>query len=100
MVGRLDVLVNDIWGGEKLFEWNKPVWDHNLDNGLRLIRLHVDTHLITAHFALPLMIEHPGGLLVEVGHRCLTPCGRVVNARCLTTINTVDAIPHTNARAD
>ncbi|AEQ51065.1 SDR family oxidoreductase [Pelagibacterium halotolerans] len=64
--GRLDILVNDIWGGEKLFEWNKPVWDHDLDNGLRLLRLGIDTHLITAHFALPLMIEQPGGLLVEV----------------------------------
>lgn len=64
--GRLDILVNDIWGGEKLFEWNKPVWDHDLDNGLRLLRLGIDTHLITAHFALPLMIERPGGLLVEV----------------------------------
>ncbi|AWC24790.1 3-oxoacyl-[acyl-carrier-protein] reductase FabG [Aminobacter sp. MSH1] len=64
--GRLDVLVNDIWGGEKLFEWNKPVWDHNLDNGLRMLRLSIDTHLITAHHALPLMIEKPGGLLVEV----------------------------------
>jgi NAD(P)-dependent dehydrogenase (short-subunit alcohol dehydrogenase family) len=64
--GRLDVLVNDIWGGEKLFEWSKPVWDHNLQNGLRMLRLGIDTHLITAHYALPLMIEHPGGLLVEV----------------------------------
>jgi NAD(P)-dependent dehydrogenase (short-subunit alcohol dehydrogenase family) len=64
--GRLDVLVNDIWGGEKLFEWNKPVWDHNLENGLRMLRLGIDTHLITAHYALPLMIERPGGLLVEV----------------------------------
>ena len=64
--GRLDILVNDIWGGEKLFEWDKPVWDHNLQNGLRLLRLGIDTHLITAHFALPLMIEHAGGLLVEV----------------------------------
>ena len=64
--GRLDVLVNDIWGGEKLFEWNKPVWDHDLDNGLRLLRLGIDTHLITAHHALPLLIERPGGLLVEV----------------------------------
>lgn len=63
---RLDILVNDIWGGEKLFEWNKPVWDHDLENGLRLLRLGIDTHLITAHFALPLMIERPGGLLVEV----------------------------------
>ncbi|RUV68168.1 MAG: SDR family NAD(P)-dependent oxidoreductase [Mesorhizobium sp.] len=64
--GRLDILVNDIWGGEKLFEWNKPVWEHNLDNGLRMLKLGIDTHLITAHHALPLMIERPGGLLVEV----------------------------------
>jgi NAD(P)-dependent dehydrogenase (short-subunit alcohol dehydrogenase family) len=64
--GRLDILVNDIWGGEKLFEWNKPVWDHDLQNGLRMLRLGIDTHLITAHYALPLMIERAGGLLVEV----------------------------------
>ncbi len=64
--GRLDILVNDVWGGEKLFEWNKPVWDHDLENGLRLLRLGIDTHLITAHYALPIMIERPGGLLVEV----------------------------------
>jgi NAD(P)-dependent dehydrogenase (short-subunit alcohol dehydrogenase family) len=64
--GRLDILVNDVWGGELLFEWDKPVWDHDLENGLRLLRLGVDTHLITAHHALPLMIERPGGLLVEV----------------------------------
>jgi len=65
--GRLDVLVNDLWGGEKLFEWNKPVWEHNLENGLRLLRLGIHTHLITAHHALPLLIERQGGLLVEVG---------------------------------
>jgi NAD(P)-dependent dehydrogenase (short-subunit alcohol dehydrogenase family) len=64
--GRLDILVNDIWGGERLFEWNKAVWEHNLENGLRLLRLAVDTHLITAHHALPLLIGNPGGLLVEV----------------------------------
>ncbi|MER8890898.1 SDR family oxidoreductase [Mesorhizobium sp. M0938] len=64
--GRLDVLVNDIWGGEKLFEWNKAVWQHNLENGLRMLRLAIDTHLITAHHALPLLIERSGGLLVEV----------------------------------
>jgi NAD(P)-dependent dehydrogenase (short-subunit alcohol dehydrogenase family) len=64
--GRLDVLVNDIWGGETMFEWDKPVWDHDLDKGLRMMRLAIDTHLITAHHALPLMIERPGGLLVEV----------------------------------
>ncbi|MBD9487240.1 MULTISPECIES: SDR family oxidoreductase [unclassified Ensifer] len=64
--GRLDILVNDVWGGENLFEWNKAVWEHDLDNGLKLLRLAIDTHLITAHHALPLMIENRGGLLVEV----------------------------------
>ena len=64
--GRLDILVNDIWGGEKLFEWNKPVWEHDLEKGLRLLRLGIDTHLITAHFALPLLVETEGGLLVEM----------------------------------
>ncbi|MFE0756832.1 SDR family oxidoreductase [Inquilinus sp. NPDC058860] len=64
--GRLDILVNDLWGGETLFEWNKPVWEHDLRNGLRLLQLGVHTHLITAHYALPLLIRHPGGLLVEV----------------------------------
>ncbi|MDQ7248268.1 SDR family oxidoreductase [Dongia sedimenti] len=64
--GRLDILVNDIWGGENLFEWNKAVWEHDLENGLRLLRLAIDTHLITAHHALPLLIAQPGGLMVEV----------------------------------
>ena len=64
--GRLDVLVNDIWGGETLFEWDKSVWGHDLQKGLRLLRLGIDTHLITAHHALPLLIERPGGLLVEM----------------------------------
>ena len=63
---RLDLLVNDIWGAEHLFEWEKPVWDHDLDAGLRLLRLGVDTHLITSHHALPLLIRRPGGLVVEV----------------------------------
>ncbi|PDT15255.1 short-chain dehydrogenase [Rhizobium sp. J15] len=64
--GRLDILVNDIWGCEKLFEWDKAVWEHSLDKGLRMLQLGIETHLITAHYALPLMIERPGGLLVEV----------------------------------
>lgn len=63
---RLDILVNDVWGGETLFEWNKSVWEHDLQKGLRLLQLGVHTHLITAHYALPLMIRRPGGLLVEV----------------------------------
>ena len=60
------MLVNDVWGGEKLFEWATPVWEHDLENGLRLLHNALDTHLITSHFALPLLLEHPGGLLVEV----------------------------------
>ncbi|MEV0208200.1 SDR family oxidoreductase [Streptomyces sp. NPDC050788] len=64
--GRLDVLVNDIWGAENLFEWERPVWEHDLDKGLRLLRLAVETHAITSHHALPLLLRHPGGLVVEV----------------------------------
>ncbi|MFI7130651.1 SDR family oxidoreductase [Nonomuraea sp. NPDC050153] len=64
--GRLDVLVNDIWGGELLAEWETPLWKHDLDGGLRLLRLAVDTHIITSHYALPLLIRRPGGLVVEM----------------------------------
>jgi NAD(P)-dependent dehydrogenase (short-subunit alcohol dehydrogenase family) len=68
--GHIDVLVNDIWGGEELkggpADWNTPIWRHDLAKGLRILRLAIDTHLITSHFLLPLVIERPGGLLVEV----------------------------------
>ena len=64
--GRLDVLVNDVWGAEHLFRFNTPLWEHDLENGLRLLRLAIDTHLITSHHALPLLIRNPGGLVVEV----------------------------------
>ncbi|MFB7253441.1 SDR family oxidoreductase [Streptomyces nojiriensis] len=64
--GRLDVLVNDIWGGELLFEWDSTVWEHDLDKGLRLMRLAVETHAITSHFAVPLLLREPGGLVVEM----------------------------------
>ena len=64
--GRLDILVNDIWGGDKFIQWNTPVWDYSLENGLRMLRLAIDTHITTNHFALPLLIKNPGGLVVEV----------------------------------
>ena len=64
--GRLDILVNDIWGAEKLFDWDAKLWEHDLDNGLRLLRLAVETHLITSHHALPLLVRRPGGLVVEM----------------------------------
>jgi NAD(P)-dependent dehydrogenase (short-subunit alcohol dehydrogenase family) len=68
--GHVDVLVNDIWGGELLkggpAQWNTPIWQLDLAGGLRLLRLAVETHLITSHHLLPLLIDRPGGLLVEV----------------------------------
>jgi NAD(P)-dependent dehydrogenase (short-subunit alcohol dehydrogenase family) len=63
--GALHVLVNDIWGATKM-EWNASAWDSDLDYGLRTLRLAIDSHAITSHFALPLLIEQPGGLVVEV----------------------------------
>jgi NAD(P)-dependent dehydrogenase (short-subunit alcohol dehydrogenase family) len=63
--GALHVLVNNIWGATRM-EWNKTVWQASLDSGLHLLRLAIDTHAITSHFALPLLIERPGGLVVEV----------------------------------
>jgi NAD(P)-dependent dehydrogenase (short-subunit alcohol dehydrogenase family) len=63
--GALHILVNDIWGATRM-EWNKSVWESSLDYGLRTLRLAVDTHAITSHFALPLLIRTPGGLVVEV----------------------------------
>jgi NAD(P)-dependent dehydrogenase (short-subunit alcohol dehydrogenase family) len=62
---RLHILVNDIWGVTTM-EWNKSVWESSLDIGLRTLRLGVDTHAITSHFAIPLLIKTPGGLVVEV----------------------------------
>jgi NAD(P)-dependent dehydrogenase (short-subunit alcohol dehydrogenase family) len=68
--GHIDVLVNDIWGAEILkggpTDWNTPLWEHDLDSGLRILRLAIDTHLITSHHLLPLVIKRPGGLVVEI----------------------------------
>ena len=63
--GRLHVLVNDIFGATRI-EWNKAVWESDLDYGLHLLRLAIDTHAITSHFAIPLLLKTPGGLVVEV----------------------------------
>lgn len=64
--GRLDVLVNDIWGSDHLFQFGKRLWEQSLDDGLRMFRLALDTHAITSHHALPLLIREPGGLVVEM----------------------------------
>ena len=64
---RLDILVNDVWGGDPFVQWSKPLWEHPLDATLGVLRNGIETHLITSHFAIPLMLEGTGGLVVEVG---------------------------------
>jgi NAD(P)-dependent dehydrogenase (short-subunit alcohol dehydrogenase family) len=54
---RLDILVNDVWGGDALTEFGKPFWNANLDNGLRMLRQAIHSHIITSHFAVPLMFD-------------------------------------------
>jgi NAD(P)-dependent dehydrogenase (short-subunit alcohol dehydrogenase family) len=62
---RLDILVNDVWGGDHLTQW-VPMWDHDLAHGFRLLHTAVDSHVITSHAALPLMVARRRGLVVEV----------------------------------
>ncbi|MEV6205811.1 SDR family oxidoreductase [Kitasatospora sp. NPDC051914] len=64
--GRLDVLVNSVWGGDPLTDWEHPLWEQDLETGLRLLRRAVETHVITSRFALPLMVARGSGLVVEV----------------------------------
>jgi NAD(P)-dependent dehydrogenase (short-subunit alcohol dehydrogenase family) len=64
---RLDILVNDVWGGDPFVHWGKSLWEHPLDATLAVLRNGIETHLITSHFAIPLMLEGTGGLVVEVG---------------------------------
>ncbi|MBK0867310.1 SDR family oxidoreductase [Saccharopolyspora sp. HNM0986] len=63
--GRLDLLVNDL-GGEHLTDWHKPVWEHSLRIGIDRLRVGIEAHLITSHFALGLLSRTPGGLVVEL----------------------------------
>jgi NAD(P)-dependent dehydrogenase (short-subunit alcohol dehydrogenase family) len=64
--GRLDILVNDIFGGDTYMQADKKLWEHDLPGGLRMLRMGIDTHLITAALALPLILRHPGGLVIEM----------------------------------
>ena len=64
--GRLDVLVNDIWGGDLYARWGSRLWELSLDGGLRMLRLGIDTHAITSFHALPLMIKEPHSLVIEM----------------------------------
>jgi NAD(P)-dependent dehydrogenase (short-subunit alcohol dehydrogenase family) len=64
--GRLDILVNDIFGGDRYMEWDKKLWEHDLAGGLRMLRMGIDTHLITAAKTLPLLLTGTGGLVIEM----------------------------------
>lgn len=63
-VGPLDILVNDIWGGDDLVEWGRKLWETKLEDGLTLIDRAIKTHIITSHIGLPRV--RPGGLVVEI----------------------------------
>jgi NAD(P)-dependent dehydrogenase (short-subunit alcohol dehydrogenase family) len=63
-VGELDILVNDIWGGDDLVEWGKKLWETKLEDGLTLIDRAIKTHIITSYYGLPRM--RAGGLVVEI----------------------------------
>ena len=67
--GRLDVLVNDIFGGDRYAEWDKPLWEHDWPGGLRMLQMGVHTHLITCRAAIPLMLRTAGWRHLWPGHR-------------------------------
>ncbi len=62
----LDILVNDVWGGDALTEWGKAFWTVNLENGLRMLKQAIHSHIITAHFAVPLMLGRRRGIIFEI----------------------------------
>ncbi|MEP6984881.1 MAG: SDR family oxidoreductase, partial [Chloroflexota bacterium] len=64
--GQLDILVNDIWGGETLSEWGKPFWELSLEKGLLMLERAIFTHIITSRYAVPLMVARGQGLVIEV----------------------------------
>jgi NAD(P)-dependent dehydrogenase (short-subunit alcohol dehydrogenase family) len=64
--GHLDVLVNDVWGGDELTQWDKPFWEHSLSDGLLMQRRAVHSHIITSYYGVPLMIARSRGLVIEV----------------------------------
>ena len=64
--GRLDILVNDIWGGDAITEWGKPFWELDWQKGRLMQERAVHTHIITSRYGVPLMIEQNQGLIIEV----------------------------------
>jgi NAD(P)-dependent dehydrogenase (short-subunit alcohol dehydrogenase family) len=64
--GHLDVVVNDIWGGDELSQWGVPFWAHDLDNGLKMLDRAINTHIITSHYAAPLLVKRKQGIIFEI----------------------------------
>ena len=64
--GRLDILVNDVWGGESLMRCDTPFWELSLKDGLAMLRQGIETHVITSHYAAPLMVRRKSGLVLEI----------------------------------
>ncbi|NOU93900.1 SDR family NAD(P)-dependent oxidoreductase [Paenibacillus sp. LMG 31456] len=64
--GNLDLLVNDIWGGDSLTEWGQTFWEHSLSDGLLIQQQAVQSHMITSYYGAPLMVEKKKGLIIEI----------------------------------
>ena len=64
--GRLDILVNDIWGGDDLVEWGKPFWKLDPVKGFAILESAIKTHVLTSRYSVPLMVEQKSGLVVEI----------------------------------
>jgi NAD(P)-dependent dehydrogenase (short-subunit alcohol dehydrogenase family) len=63
--GCMDILVNDIWGGDELAQWNVPYWEHSLEAGLQMLERAINTHIVTSHYATPLLLKSKAGIIFE-----------------------------------
>ena len=68
--GRLDVLVNSIWGADPMIAWSQRFWELDLAGLRTYLDQTLVSHLITNRHLAPLMVEAKHGLIVEVidGH--------------------------------
>lgn len=68
--GRLDVLVNGIWGADPMVDWGQRFWEIDPSKVRGYVDQTVVTHVITSRYLAPLLVEADRGLIVEVvdGH--------------------------------
>src|SRR5262245_7169195 len=64
--GHLDIVVNDIWGGDELAQWGVQFWAHNLEAGLKMLDRAINTHIITSHYTAPLLVKRKQGMIFEI----------------------------------